>query len=288
MARRLLVSRRLFEYWASFTKNYGGTPTSIEKMNACGVFSPELTVILAHANHLSPKDVAMVKKHGAYISSTPSVELQMGMGTPACFDPDRDVQSSSSLGVDCHNVAFASIVNEMRTALVHSRAVYNDQFLRQGKMNAKMNHTVQEAYALGTIQGARALGMESEIGSLAVGKKADILVFDALSPSMICGAQYDPVTAIVMHSTPGDIEMVFIDGILRKENGGLCPVQVDAQDLATSERRHTQLSWSEVSQELLTTQKSLQEKVAMLDLEAAKQNACISFGMDPTLIVAKL
>lgn len=257
-------------------------------MNSCGVFSPELTVILAHANYLSSKDIALVKQHGAHVSSTPSVELQMGMGTPACFDPDRDVLASSSLGVDCHNAALASIVNEMRTALVYTRAVYNDQFLRQGKMNAKTNHTVQEAYALGTIQGARALGMEGEIGSLAVGKKADILVFDAMSPSMICGAQYDPITAIVMHSTPGDIEMVFVDGILRKESGGLCAVQVEAQDLATSKGGHTQLSWPEVSQALLTTQKSLQEKVAKLDLEAAKQDACISFGMDPTLIVAKL
>jgi cytosine/adenosine deaminase-related metal-dependent hydrolase len=257
-------------------------------MHACGVLSPQSNVILSHANHIAQNDVKLVKENGAYLSSTPSVELQMGMGTPVCFDTDRDVQSCSALGVDCHNVVLASIVSEMRCALVNSRAVYNGKFLAAGKMPAKLNHTVQDVYALGTIHGARAVGMEKDIGSLEVGKKADIIVFDAVSPSMICGAQRDPVTAIVMHSTPGDIVMTFVDGILRKTDGKVIPVQLTSEDGKFAGADATTLNWSDVSKNLLQTQTTLEGKINGLDLEAVKNDACAAFGMDPSMITSTL
>lgn len=255
-------------------------------MHECGVLTPQSNVILSHANYISSNDSKLVKENGAFISSTPSLELQAGMGTPACFDDDRGVQSCSSLGVDCHNAALGSIASEMRCALTHSRAVYNDKFIAAGKMPAKLNHTVQEAYALGTIQGARAVGMEKEIGSLEVGKKADLIVFDALTPSMICGAQHDPITAIVMHSTPGDIVMTFVDGILRKKDGKVLPVQVTAEDgrFAGLDGAST-LAWSDVSGNLLRSQIAVLDRIAKLDLDAAKRDACAAFGFDPSLIV---
>ncbi|KAJ9603640.1 hypothetical protein H2200_011826 [Cladophialophora chaetospira] len=265
-----------------------GRPTSIETMHSCGVLTPDSTVILAHANNLAPNDIKLVKENGAYLSSTPSVELQMGMGTPICFDPARDVQANSSLGVDCHNVVLTSIVSEMRCALAHSRSMYNDKFRAAGKMAAQINHTVQEAYALGTIQGARAVGLENEIGSLAVGKKADIIVFDALAPSMICGAQHDPITAIVMHSTPGDIVMTFVDGILRKDAGKLLPMQITSEDAEVVGVKDTMISWSDVTRNLLKTQESVQARLKKLDLEAAKKDACTALGMDTSIITSKL
>lgn len=274
--------------WAMINCLRVGVPTMMETMQACGILSPESTVIVSHANNLSPKDVSLVKSHGVYLSSTPSVELQMGLGGPCCFDPALGVQSRSSLGLDCHNVVLASLVSEMRAALLHSRATYHDKFLTANKMAAKMNHTTQEAYALGTIQGARAVGLEKEIGSLAVGKKADIVIFDALSPSMVCGAQHDPVTAIVMHSTPGDICMTFVGGILRKSDGKLLPVNITGEDAALVEIVHTDISWSEVSKKLLESREVLQVRLEKLDLEGAKIAACDAFGMDSSRITAKL
>ena len=257
-------------------------------MNDCEVFSRESTVILSHANHMSPSDAAIIKQKGAYISSTPSVELQMGIGRPICFDPELEIQAQSSLGVDCHNVVLGSIVSEMRSALVYSRGFTNQKFRQKGKVPAVTNHSVQEAYALGTIQGARAIGMEDQIGSLAVGKKADILIFDALAPSMVCAAQHDPVTAIVMHSTPGDISMTFVDGILRKDNGKLLPVQLDSIDSSLTGVPEPSVSWPEITQHLLKRQADLQAKLDPPHVKTAKPTACAMFGMDPSIIVSKL
>jgi len=263
-------------------------PTAIETMHACGALSPKLNVILSHANFIAENDIKLVKENGAYLSSTPSVELQMGMGVPVCFDADRDVQSCSSLGVDCHNVVLPSIVSEMRAALVNTRAVYNEKFRAAGKIAAKLNHTVQDAYVLGTIHGARAVGMEKDIGSLEVGKKADIIVFDALSPSMICGAQLDPITAIVMHSTPGDIEMTFVDGILRKKDGRILPVSISTEDSKVAGVDAATLGWSDVGKNLLETQNSLKDKIKEINPLAAKEKALAAFGMDPSMITTQV
>lgn len=261
-------------------------------MEAYGILSPG--VILSHANYLSPTDISLIKKRDAHISSTPTLELQMAMGIPACFDPDRDVQECSSLGIDCHNVTLASMPAEMRTALSSSRGARNEKFLAQGKVPARIYKTVQEAYALGTIAGARAVGMADQIGSLAEGKLADVVVFDALSPAMICGAQRDPVTAIVMHSTPGDVVMTIVDGVVRKRDGKLAPVSLTpevqglyapaAAAVGTSSSTTT-LGWADVSKQLLKTRGPLKDKVDQVDLEAAKKAAMMAFGMDVTKVV---
>ena len=68
--------------------------------------------------------------------------------------------------------------------------------------------------------------MEEDLGSLAVGKIADLVVFDGDSPSMICASEQDPVAAIVLHSSVRDIDMVIVDGQIRKQNSKLLPVTI--------------------------------------------------------------
>lgn len=51
---------------------------------------------------------------------------------------------------------------------------------------------MQEAYNLGTIQGARVIGMEADIGSIAVGKKADLVMFGSQTPGIVVAAERIP------------------------------------------------------------------------------------------------
>ena len=209
----------------------------------------------------------------------------MSMGIPTLFDRRQDVQSCCSIGIDCHNATVPSIAAEMRSTLQSTRGRENQKFLDAGKLPAKVSTTIQEVYAKGTIQGARAIGLEDQIGSLAVGKLADIIVFDALSPNMICGAQFDPVTAIVMHSTPGDIDMTIVDGVVRKRNGQLEPVQVDQDTQTLAGTQTSQLQWSDVVKPLLASRDRIQSKIDKIDLRAAKKDALKMFGYDESLVV---
>jgi cytosine/adenosine deaminase-related metal-dependent hydrolase len=82
---------------------------------------------------------------------------------------------------------------------------------------------------LGTIARARAIGMEALIGSLEEGKLADVLVYDMLSPGMVGAAQVDAGAAVVMHSCARDVDMVIVDGIVRKEEGNLVVMTVSGE-----------------------------------------------------------
>jgi cytosine/adenosine deaminase-related metal-dependent hydrolase len=94
-------------------------------------------------------------------------------------------------------------------------------------LNAKLvgAETVLE---MATINGARALGLENEIGSIEVGKKADFIV---VNPKGLHCAPYDeeeirrggldPVTVAVYSCTGRDVDMVVVDGVVCVENGEL-------------------------------------------------------------------
>lgn len=210
------------------------------------------------------------------------------MGEPACFDHHRDIASHCSLGVDCHNVTLASLPAEMRVALAHGRGVVNNEYLNLGKYPANIFKSVQDVYALGTIGGARAIGLEHQIGSIAVGKTADIIIFDTLTPNMLAGAQQDPIAAIVMHSTPRDITTTIVDGIIRKKDGILLPVK-NAQTLTKyTGDKLAELSWLDIAKEVLRTREGIQSRFENIDFEAAGRVARAVFGFSEDRLLEAL
>lgn len=190
-----------------------------------------------------------------------------------------------SVGVDCQSNQSASIPSELRLLLQSSRATYNQKFTDEGKIPKKLNHTVEEAFNLGTVNGARAAKMEGKIGTLKVGAFADILLWDTLSPGMVCAAQHDPVSAIILHSSPQDIEMVIVDGVVRKNAGRLKSVDVKAgRDLWSGVEKDV-LEWRDVSRELVKRREVLQKKIEKIDMEAATRALIAAFHIDENLIV---
>ena len=95
-------------------------------------------------------------------------------------------------------------------------------------MPLTVGYSAEEAFNLATIRGAHAMKMAEQIGSIAEGKLADLVIFDANTPSMICASVHDPVAAIILHSSPADVDMVIIDGVIQKM-GKLLDVQLDAR-----------------------------------------------------------
>jgi cytosine/adenosine deaminase-related metal-dependent hydrolase len=93
----------------------------------------------------------------------------------------------------------------MRLSLPLARRSTNQPLLDAGKFPDNLKGSAEQAFNLGTVQGARAVHMD-QIGSLAEGKLADIVIFDASSPSMTCAAEQDPVAAVVRCSSIRDIE----------------------------------------------------------------------------------
>ena len=73
---------------------------------------------------------------------------------------------------------------------------------------------------MATIEGARVVGREDEIGSLEVGKKADFFIFNPRN--VACVPVADPITCLVYSANPTAIETVVIHGAVVMENGVIC------------------------------------------------------------------
>ncbi|KAF8202703.1 hypothetical protein K438DRAFT_1965190 [Mycena galopus ATCC 62051] len=253
-----------------------GDRSVVGLLNAYGLLKED--ILLSHATGALPEDAPQLSAVNAHVSSTPETELQMGLGAPVCFRPD--LHDISSLGVDCHTSNSGDILSQMRLALQSARGTTNQAFIEAGKVPRIISNTVEDAYNLGTIKGARAVRMGAEIGSIAVGKLADLVVFDAESPAMVCAAEHDPVAAIVLHASVRDIDTVIVDGRIRKAGGKLVAVEVG--------EKGGSMEWNDVARELLRRRERVEEEVSKLDLENAREGIIANFRMDESKIVDSL
>lgn len=239
----------------------GDSESLVAKLKSYGLLGRDM--VLSHAGGATREDVNLLAEAGCFISTTPSTEQAMAVGPPVAFRDDLPgMDKLCSLGIDCHCATSSSLVGEMRLALQGARGLNSTTQLRSGRFPTRIFHTTTEAFNLGTIQGARALGMERDIGSIAVGKKADLIVMNSLSPAMSGAAHQDPVMAIVLHSGVGDIDTVVVDGKVRKRHGQLLPTKLmewlREDSLMETERT---ISWQEVLQKILEMQRRLVSKL---------------------------
>ncbi|KAF7323307.1 5-methylthioadenosine/S-adenosylhomocysteine deaminase n1 [Mycena chlorophos] len=243
-----------------------GQHSVVEMLESYGLLSSD--VVFSHASSAPPNDAILLNKANAHVSATPDTELQMAHGFPVAFRDD--LFPVASLGVDCHTSNSGDMLTQMRLALQAARGMHNEKFVAVGKNPWTMKHTVEQAFNLGTIKGARAVGMADQIGSIAVGKFADLVIFDTESPAMICGAEHDPVAAVVMHASVRDIETVIVDGQIRKSGGKLLPV---------AGLNGEQLEWKDVAKKLLESRVRIEAEVQKIDMESAKSRLMESWHM---------
>jgi cytosine/adenosine deaminase-related metal-dependent hydrolase len=125
-----------------------------------------------------------------------------------------------SLSVDVTTSGPGDMFSQMRTAFAaeRMRAFTDDEHIPFAP-----TLTPRDMLEFATIEGARACGLESKIGSLAPGKDADIVLLrtDLLNVAPV----YDPVAAVVLHADLSNVDTVLVRGRFRKREGRL--VQTD-------------------------------------------------------------
>ncbi|KAK0618687.1 5-methylthioadenosine/S-adenosylhomocysteine deaminase [Lasiodiplodia hormozganensis] len=156
---------------------FGNRPSALQLLHQHALLGPD--VLVSHANYPKEHDSALLRATGASVSTTPSIELQTGL-SPVALMPE--FCNHSSLGTDGNGWSTAYMPVEMGMLLQHARWSRAQDLAREGKWSASVGPKVEEVFNLATTAGAKAVGMADEVGRLAVGFKADILVFDGNSP----------------------------------------------------------------------------------------------------------
>ncbi|KAJ8613216.1 hypothetical protein MRB53_037082 [Persea americana] len=181
--------------------------------------------VLAHMVNLDlARDLPILRDTGTTVAHNPSSNCKLASGI-ASVPQMLAAGVNVSLGTDggpCANTY--DMFREMHLAGIIHKGNQRDASLVDAF----------EVLAMATINGARALGLDGEIGSLEVGKKADIVVVD---PSGMHSAPYDadqvasggcdPVTTVVYTCTSADVHTVVVDGRVLVQNHKLVRVDED-------------------------------------------------------------
>jgi 5-methylthioadenosine/S-adenosylhomocysteine deaminase len=169
--------------------------------------------VIAHGVNLDPDEIAILAGRGASITHCPSSNLKLGSGI-ADVRRLRDRGITVGIGADgaaCNNRLDG--FDELRLAALLAASLHGPGAL-----------TAWDILGMGTRDGARALRMDGEIGTLEVGKKADLIVLDA---SRLAGPGGDPATRIVYGGGSRAVRDVIVDGRVVIRHG--VPVTLDPE-----------------------------------------------------------
>ncbi|RMZ83509.1 hypothetical protein DV737_g1547, partial [Chaetothyriales sp. CBS 132003] len=229
-------------------------------------------IVASHCTGLDKEKQKILYDAGVYSSSTPETECQMGMGWPVALDE----YVHGCLGTDCHTNNSSSILVQARMLLQQIRQRETQAAMAKGTLPKVPVSTSEQAFNLATIAGARAVGLENEIGSIEKGKKADLVIFDpTTSPSMLCSVEYDPLIAVLRHSDLRDIDTVIIGGIMRKQGGKLLPVSIDGKSTP----------YTEIVNNTLQSRKAVQQRMDGSSWEKAREMVVGMFHVDESKII---
>ncbi|KAF5664851.1 cytosine deaminase [Fusarium denticulatum] len=213
----------------SHSGNFGpSVPKALEKYSLFPGPEDGYTIVISHGNYMDDEDFNILKVHRVPLACTPATEAQGSMGWHLLFEPGL----ITALGADCHCLTSSSLMQAARTALLFSRLQKTLEYKAKDQKVDKFDQSSHDVFNKATIEAARAVGMGSEIGSIAVGKRADIVIFSRdQSLAFGASAREEPIAAIVTYSEARDIEAVLVNGCFRKRDGKMVPVVKDRKDV---------------------------------------------------------
>lgn len=184
---------------------YGKTLT--EHLEDIGVLGSN--VVLAHALGLNDAEVDSIARTGAKVVMCPTAAIKGGSGmTRTAKLPEMLAKGITvGLGTDAGNNS--NLLETMRSMYLVA-VLYKD-----GRQDVKMI-PAETALELATIGSATAMGLGADIGSIEIGKKADLVLFDTRRPEW--STVYNPVNSLVYNADGRSVHTVIVDGRVVVEN----------------------------------------------------------------------
>jgi cytosine/adenosine deaminase-related metal-dependent hydrolase len=183
----------------------GASPVAMLERNGVLTARP----LLIHCVRVGSADVAVIAQHDCAVAHCPASNAKLGHGIAPLTEL---LEASVRVGLGSDSVASNNrmdLLDEARVAILMQRA-------RTGRYDAV---SAARALELATLRGAEALGMEHEIGSLDVGKSADLAAFPLAD--VRAAPVYDPVTSLVFATAGSRAMFVCVAGAVLVRDGRL-------------------------------------------------------------------
>ena len=176
-----------------------------EYLDKIGFLGPD--VVAAHSVWLSDEEIEIIRKNGVKVSHNPcsNMKLASGIAPVSKLIENGVCVSIGTDGASSNNNL--DLIEELKTASLLQKV----STLDPNVLNSR------EAIAMGTIKGAEALGLSDEIGSIEVGKKADIILIDTNSANMVPDSS--TLTSNIIYSANGsNVDTTICNGRILMEN----------------------------------------------------------------------
>lgn len=182
-------------------------------LDSLGVLDERL--IAAHCVALTDKDMAIMKKRNVKVSHNPISNLKLASGiSPVPKMLKKGITVSLGTDSPCSNNTADMFEIMKTTAIIHKGINKNPTVM-----------PAEQVLEMATIEGAKALSWENEIGSIEVGKKADLSIISLKRPHLC--PLYSEASHLVYAAKASDVETVIINGKIVMENGKLTMLNIE-------------------------------------------------------------
>lgn len=192
-------------------ERFGQRPVGV--LDALQLWGPR--IVAAHGVWVTPGEIMLLRAHDVGVSHNPESNMKLASGTAPVVEY---LKAGVPLGLGTDGAASNNdldMFEAMRqAAFLHKLATRDPRVV-----------SAQTALELATIGGAKVLGLDTQIGSLVPGKRADLIIVRMDRPRQT--PMYDPVSHLVYVTDGDDVETTIVNGRVLMENGRVLTLQED-------------------------------------------------------------
>lgn len=192
-------------------EQYGKSP--VEHVYNLGLF--QFPTVAAHCVHVSDEDIDILSENNVSAVNNPSSNLKLASG----FAP---VESMIDKGV---NVALGTDGSSSNNNLNMFEEIHLAAIVNKSVNESATSIPAITALKMATINGAKALNWDDEIGSIEVGKKADIIIVDMDKPHLC--PRHNVVSALAYSAQASDVKTMIVDGKIIMEDYDIKTIDVE-------------------------------------------------------------
>ena len=190
---------------------FGMSP--IRRMKKIGLF--DRPTLAAHCVHLSDEDIRLLAENRVNVVNNPGSNLKLGNG----FAP---VEKLLKAGV---NVALGTDGAASNNNLNMFEEINLAALVNKGISLDTTSVPAYTALQMATTGGARALGLEGQVGTISPGKKADLIILDMKKPHFY--PRYNLVSSLAYSAQASDVSTVIVNGRILMEAGELTTIDLE-------------------------------------------------------------
>jgi 5-methylthioadenosine/S-adenosylhomocysteine deaminase len=197
------------------------TPGRVVALDKAGMLGPDLTFVHTVGAESTDEDYRLMAACGGTISTSSATEMMSGHGYPSAqrwlahgLRPSFSVDNETRMPTD--------LFAQMRALVISDHMLEIERARKAGGRPVLI--PVKDVLEFATIEGARATGLDKKVGTLTVGKRADLILVDLDDISLIPAD--DPIATVVLRVQASDVSWVFVDGKAKKRAGKLVDVDM--------------------------------------------------------------